>query len=184
MIERTHPRIWAAIAILAICVGSIASSGPNRVYANGNANPVVRNEQAGPYEVQVGMFPGNPQIGNLHLSITLVDAEAGSIITDAVVTVASRGPEGVPGPGPVQAAITSVDPQSYEADITLGRRGFWVLTLDMDSHLGKEDLDFTVNVSASRGLNWAYGLAGPIVIVLFGTWAWRRARGPRIGPRV
>ena len=183
LVLRAHLRILLAPALPAVCVGLIGAAvlisftGLKPVFANGVTSPVVENAPAGPYEVQVGIFPGRPKMGIVHLSISMTDAEAGTTITDAVVMVMAKGPEGVPILGPFQAINTPRNPHLYEADVDLDRRGVWIVTLDMDSPLGKADLDFAVGISNTGGLNWAYALAGPILIVIFGTWAWRRSRG-------
>ena len=55
-------------AILAAAALLIFAHGPLAVHANGGTRPVVKNERVGPYELEVGILPGSPRVGNLHLS--------------------------------------------------------------------------------------------------------------------
>ena len=93
---------------------------------------MVQDARAGPYQLQVGILPGSPKVGNLHLSITVQDAENETIITDAIVLVAAKGPVGAADVAPVQAVSSPLSPQSYEVDIPLDTAGSWTVTLETD----------------------------------------------------
>ena len=112
-------------AILAAAALLIFAHGPLAVHANGGTRPVVKNERVGPYELEVGILPGSPRVGNLHLSILVKDAGSGVLLTDATVMVAAEGPIDATIAGPVRAVNTPQRPEFYDADITLDMVGSW-----------------------------------------------------------
>lgn len=184
LIHRAFPYVLLAAA--AACAGLVVAAAwaslpaPKPVLANGHATERVEEFLTGPYAVRMLIVPAVLQLGISHFSVSLTDAETGDPVTGAAVTFAARGPEGVPRLGPVAAAGTQADPLVYGADLDLDRRGIWIVTVDIDGPLGQADLDRTLEVSASRGRTWAWVLFGPVVILLFGAWAWRRSRGSQM----
>lgn len=163
------PLVWTA-PVLAVLL--MVLSGLTPASANGGTKPVVKNARVGPYEMQVGIFPGNPKVGNLHLSILVNDAEAGESITDATIMVMAAGPAGTAVAGPVQATNTPQAPQFYDADIELTVEGDWTLTLETDSRLGKASLEIPLRVTPPPGFNLVYLLAGAVVVIALALWAW------------
>ena len=119
----------AALIVLVLAAALVISSELGQVSANGGTRLVVKNERVGPYELQVGILPGSPKVGNLHLSILVKDAAAGATITSATITVMARGPEGATNVSLVQATNTPQSPQFYDGDIPLDTEGSWTLTL-------------------------------------------------------
>ena len=153
--------------------------GAAEVQANGATREVVKSERAGPYELRVGVFPGTPRVGNLHLSIQVKDAALGEVLTGGAVTVTADGPEGATDVGPV-AAVTSLDsPQFYDVDILLDAVGRWNFTLDIEGELGAAALEVPLDVSEAEGFSLIFLLAIAIAFLALAIWTWDRVRGRR-----
>ncbi len=157
--------VMALVGVLLV----LSADGLGTASANGNTRTLVRNQRIGPYEVEVGVFPGKPKVGNLHLSVVLTDAEAGNLITDAVVTVAARGPEGSTDVGPVPAENSPQTPQFFEADIPLDMEGPWAMTLEVDGGLGPVSVDIAMEVTES-GISMAFLAAVAIAALIALIW--------------
>ena len=171
----------AGIALL-LAAALITQSGTAQVSANGATRPVVKNERVGPYELQVGILPGKPKVGNLHLSILVKDAATGIAVTDATISITATGPEGATGVGPTQALNTPQNPQFYDVDIPLDLEGSWTVTLETDSPLGIASLDIPLEVTASGGFNLVWVAAGALIIVIILFWARDKFRASRRPP--
>lgn len=169
---------FAFVALL-LAVVSLNGFTTSSAHANGGARVVVQNTRAGPYEFQVGIFPGRPIVGNLHLSILVKDAEAGTPVTDATIMIAARGPAGATDIDPVRATNTPQSPQFYDADIGLDAEGSWTLTLETDSQLGQARLDVPLEVTAGGAINLVWLLAGLVAVVALGIWMRDRIRAHR-----
>ena len=169
---------FAFVALL-LAVAPLDGFTTSSAQANGGTRAVVQNARAGPYELQVGIFPGKPTVGNLHLSILVKDAEAGTPFTEATIMVAAQGPAGATDVAPVQATTTPQSPQFYDVDIHLDVEGNWILTLDMDSRLGQASLDVPLEVTAGGGLNLVWLLVGAVAVVALGIWLTDRIRARR-----
>ena len=182
LIQRAFPYLLLAAVCAGLAVTAALASfpAPKPVSANGHLTERVEEFRAGPYAVRMLIVPAVLQRGIVHFSVSLADAETGSPATGAAVTFAAKGPEGVPRLGPLPAAGAPEDPQVYGVDLDLDRRGIWIINVEIDGPLGQADLDRTLEVSASRGRTWAWVLFGPVVILLFGAWAWRRSRGSQM----
>ena len=165
--------------ILVLAAAQIIPSGLKPLFANGGTRPVVQNARVGPYELQVGIFPGSPKVGNLHLNILVKTAGSETPVTDATVMVAARGPEGATDVSPVRATNSTQSPQFYDVDIRLDMEGSWTLTLETDSLLGQASLDVPLEVTASGGLSLALLLAGAVAVVVLGMWLRDRFRARR-----
>ena len=178
--SRNVLRIPAVICIaLMVAAATIIPSGLNSVSANGATRSVVKNARVGPYELQVGILPGNPKVGNLHLSILVKDAEVGAPITDAIIMVMATGPAGATDVSPVQATNTPQGPQFYDVDLPLDMEGSWTLTLETNSSLGKANLEFPLEVTKTRGFNPLFPIAGAVAFLALTVWAWNRIHSRR-----
>lgn len=163
-----------------VILAAVTTASPyetNTASANGATRKVVNNARAGPYELQVGVLPGSPKVGNLHLSIQVKDAADGSNITDAIIMVMATGPAGATYVSPVQATNTPQRPQAYDVDISLDIEGSWILTLEMDSDLGKADLEVPLEVREPGGFNLFFPIAVAAVALSFVIWGWNGIRG-------
>ena len=142
--EKTQMKTQALLGTWGICLSLLTAVwlglafGVEPASANGGTRPLVIKSRSGPYELQVGIFPGSPKVGNLHISIQVKDATGGSSITDATIMVAARGPAGSAGAPPVQAINARQSPQIYDADIHLDAVGSWTLTVETGAGLGRK----------------------------------------------
>ena len=172
--HRRGPASWslsvAALAALALALW------PALAHANGAAVALVKNRQVGPYEIEVGILPGAPKVGNLHLSILVRDMDTGNSITDAQVQAAAVGPEGATDYGPAPALNTRTTPQFYEADIPLDAVGTWTLTLDLDGGLGRESISLPIEVTEGSGFSLAFIAALGIAFLALAVWLTGLAR--------
>ncbi len=146
------------------------------ISANGTTRPVVKNHRVGPYEFQVGILPGSPKVGNLHLSILIKDAETGTPVTDATVTLTATGPEGATNVGPALAVNTPQNPQFYDVDMSLDVEGSWTVTLETKSGLGSANVALPLQVTKPGGFSLIPLLVGVGIFLALGFWAWDRIR--------
>ena len=124
--------------------------------ANGSAIEVFRQQQ-GPYEVGVGVIPSTPVVGNLHLTIWVLEAASKQPITEAAVTMEAQGPEaGIAGP--VTALLTIA--QYYDVNIPVGTIGEWQFQVTVESPLGTERVTFPLYVRKAT-VTW-----GPVIALL------------------
>ncbi len=154
--------VGLAVLALALC--------PGLTHANGATVSIVKNRQAGPYEIEVGILPGAPKVGNLHLSILVRDLDNGNSITDAQALVTALGPQGATNFGPAPALNTPATPQFYEADIPLDAVGAWTLKLDMDGGLGRESISLPIEVTEGYGFSLAFIAALGIAFLALSVW--------------
>ncbi len=178
------PWVLPATAIVLISVSVIlllcALTYPHSTaFANGSTRPVVKNERVGPYDLEVGILPGTPRVGNLHFSILVNDAEAGVPITDALVTIAASGPPESTGVGPVRVLNTPQSPQFYEADVPLDMEGNWTFTLEVVAEPGKASLELAMEVSKPSGFSVAFVAAVAVALLAVSIWTWDRIRRRR-----
>ena len=157
-----------ALLLLASSTIFIPTIGTAR--ANGGTRPVVTNATVGPYKMQVGIFPGKPRVGNLHLSIMVEDAAGGPPLTAAPVFASLAGPAGATGVGPVPVSNTPQNPQFYDVDMPLDMIGSWTLTLETHSDLGKASLDVPLEVAEPEGFDLILLLAGAVAILALVLW--------------
>ncbi len=170
----------AARLVLALGLSAATLAVASPVSANGATRAVVQDAKAGPYQLQVGILPGSPTVGILHLSIIVQDAENETVITDAAVLVSAQGPTGSANVAPVQAVNTPLDPESYEVDIPLDTVGSWTITLETDGRLGKASLALPMEVAEPDGLPAAWLAAGLAAFLALIFWTWRRAKRRRL----
>ena len=159
----------ALVAILWATVGTAV--------ANGGTRPVVKNERVGPFELEMGIQPGDPRVGTLHLSILVKDLEEGKTITNATVAVMANGPEGATNVGRVVARNNLQSPEFYEANITLDTEGSWTVVLEVASDLGEVELVVPLEVSSPSGFNFIFVIAVAIALLALSVWTWDRIKG-------
>ena len=176
------PGVLSTTAILLISVMLLLGTltyHQSTAFANGSTRPVVKNERVGPYDLQVGILPGTPRVGNLHFSVLVNNAEVGEPITDALVTIAASGPQNATSVGPVRALNTPLSPQFYEVDVPLDMEGRWTFTLEVVTDLGEESLELPMEVSRPGGFSVAFVAAVAIALLAVSIWTWDRIRRRR-----
>ena len=155
------------------------SSGQGELLANGATRLLVKDALAGPYLLQVGILPGTPRVGTLHVTILVNEAAGGTPLADALIDVTADGPEGATDAGPVRAVNSSLDLRFYEADLPLDAEGPWTLTVDADGPLGPGQLVLPMQVRPAQGLDLVYVLAAFVALTALGIWIWDRIRAGR-----
>ena len=174
------PRPITAKVILALlALALLLTLGIDGATANGGTRPLVRDARAGPYSFDVGIFPGRPTVGNLHLSILIKDAASGGALTNATVMVTLTGPEGSTAVGPVQAVNTPQTPRFYDVNVPLDMTGSWDLSVAAETHLGPASLNVPLQVTEATGIDIVYPLIALLgaLAVLF--WVLARIRSKR-----
>ena len=153
--------------------------GQGELLANGATRLLVKDALAGPYLLQVGILPGTPRVGTLHVTVLINEASEGAPLTDARIDVAADGPEGATDTGPVRAVNSTLDLRFYEADLPLDAEGAWTLTVDADGPLGPGQLVLPMQVRPAQGLDLVYVLAAFAALTALGIWLWDRIRAGR-----
>ena len=152
-------RVLALLAVLAL---TVALSG-GTVSANGAVRLVVIDEVAGPYLLRVGVLPGDPTLGPLHVSILIQDATGEMAVEDATVSVAAVGPGAA---SQTNAVNSPQNPQLYEGNLYLDALGEWSVTLDIQSSLGEARHVFPVRARAERGFNLMFVIVAVVAVLI------------------
>ena len=191
----------AAIVLIAVAGFALRSSG-DAVFANGATRLIVKDAEVGPYIIRVGILPGSPKVGLLHLSILVQDAAGAVAVTDATVLMTATSLElrsiecrfyrassttsgSLDGVGPgggtvqVQAFNTPQSPQLYEGNVPLDALGSWILTLDMDGPLGRGSLDVPLRVTESGGFNLLFVIIGAAAVLIVVSLVWSQRQRSR-----
>ena len=169
----------SVVALLTLAAAVAAASSIGVVYANGAARIIVQDQTVGPFLLRVGIVPGTPTVGLLHLSILVQDAAGEAAVTDAAVSVVAVGPEGSGGPVRMEAANSLQSPQLYEGNLTLDVLGPWALTVDTESPLGKATLEVPIEVQESSPFNLMYVILGVAVALAVGALFWSQVQRNR-----
>ena len=158
--------------LVAVWLGLAAGLVP--ISANGGTRALVTNAVSGPYELQIGIFPGDPKVGSLHLNIQVNTANGGLPVTDATVMVSAKGPAGAADMSPVKALNMPQSPQFYEADLPLDTVGTWTLIVKTDSDLGSASLDVPFQVTEPDGIDLVFVAAGGVALIALSLWILER----------
>ena len=158
--------------LAAVWLGLAAGLVP--ISANGGTRALVTNAVSGPYELQIGIFPGDPKVGSLHLNIQVNTANGGLPVTDATVMVSAKGPAGAADVSPVKALNMPQSPQFYEADLPLDTVGTWTLTVETDSDPGSASLDVRFQVTEPDGIDLVFVAAGGVALIALSLWILER----------
>ena len=133
------------------------------VSANGAVRLVVIDEVAGPYLLRVGVLPGDPTLGPLHVSILIQDAAGETVVDDATVSVAAAGPGAA---SQTDAVNSPQSPQLYEGNLWLDALGDWSVTMDIQSSLGEARHVFPVRARAERGFNLMFVIVAVVAVLI------------------
>jgi len=174
-------RFFTFVVIVLIAVAGFAlSPSGDEVSANGAARLIVKDAEVGPYIIRVGILPGSPKVGLLHLSILVQDATGAVPVTDATVLMTATSPEPGGSTVQVQAFNTPQSPQLYEGNVPLDALGSWILTLDTESLLGRGSLDVPLQVTESEGFNLLFVIIVAAAVLVVGSLMWsQKQRGRR-----
>ena len=158
--------------ILLVAAAATSPLRPDRVSANGATRLIVNDVKEGPYLFWVGVLPGSPKVGNLHLSILIQSAESEEIISDGQMIIQATGPEFGMTAGPVRATNSPLNPQVFDADITLTALGAWTITLETVSELGEATLVMPLQVTEAGGFNLLIVVVIVGLVVAIGSLGW------------
>lgn len=160
------------------------------VSAHGGGTPRIVDEAAGPYRIFAWTQPEPLRVGEIHLSIGVVKAQAGGRqaadaldepVTDATVTVSllplTEGASPISAPAMLQEQLGSY---YYEADVTLPTPGDWRFTIEVSGDMGVSSAAFVGEVRAAREINWTLLSAAGVLLFcllgLIGVWNRMQAR--------
>ena len=131
--ESGNPVSWRACPFAGAFLG-IGSALHQHGVSQRGGRLVVIDEVAGPYLLRVGVLPGDPTLGPLHVSILIQDKDGETAVDDATVSVAAVGPGAA---SQTNAVNSPQNPQLYEGNLYLDALGEWSVTLDIQSSLGE-----------------------------------------------
>ena len=164
------------LSLLALYLLFFLILSPTTAEANGRATLVSSQEQ-GPYRIDVSIIPGQAVLFNTHISILIRTLSDEAIITQANVSVSATGPEGAIDLGPTPA-LNSFTPQFFEMDLPFDMVGNWGVTVDVDSELGQESIQLTLDVrEGGNNINWLMMAALVVVIIAVGIFTWDKVKG-------
>ena len=170
------PAFALALALLLAVLTTVAGVFGGVASANGSVKLVVIDEVAGPYLLRVGVLPGDPTIGPLHVSVLIQDASGDAAVDDATVRVSISGPG---APGGTEAVNSPQSPQLYEGNLTLDSLGDWAVTLDIDGPRGPATHTFNVRARDVGGFNLMYVIVAVAVVLVVGSLAWSQLQRRR-----
>ena len=166
--------ILAALVILAgflFLVQGVAS-------ANGRAE-LVHSQNAGPYQVDVSILPGQAVVGRTHISVLLRSLATGEVLTAASVAVSATGPPGSTNMEPV-AALNEFPPSFFETDLAFDLVGRWEVLVTVSSELGEARVLVPLQVrEGGGGINLILMAAVAVIILAAGVFIWGRVPGRR-----
>ena len=154
------------LLLFLLLLATLAVPSIGTASANGAVKLVVIDEVAGPYLLRVGVLPGDPTLGPLHVSILVQDATAGIAVDDATVSVAAEGPGSA---SQTEAVNSPQSPQLYEGNLYLDALGDWSLRLDIDSALGRAQHTFAVRARAEGGFNLMFVIVPAVIVLMVGS---------------
>ena len=173
--------LWRSLRAMTMVMAVACAAlvlGQGTVLANGATKLVLEDVQAGPYLLQVGIIPGSPKVGNLHLSIEVCDAATEAPVTDAQVFISAVGPEDATSVPSTAAQSPLTGQNFYEADIWLDAEGSWIVTMHIDAAQGLATQDVPLEVT-SGGISLALLAAILVFILAVSIWTWDRIKGRR-----
>ena len=170
-------KIWTLLGIVLLISTVVASPLQTRqVSANGATRLIVNDGKAGPYLFRVGILPGSPKVGNLHLSVLIQPVEGNDAIEDGQMLIQATGPAPEMTAGPVHATNTPLNPQVFDADITLTAIGRWTMTLETISELGEATLVVPLQVTEAEGFNLLIAVVIVVIILAIATLGWSQMK--------
>ena len=171
------------VAILVALLAIFGMTFPGAALAQGVESEEFLGE-AGPYEIRVSAVLSNLSIGQVQFYVTILEADTGMPVPDALVVLRSLHEEdGVEG---WAAALNTPDtPDLFEARMSLRNSGIWQVSVDVGSSLGRVTVP-VVSLEVPSPRHYSAGtlvFAGVFVVLALGGlylwWSTRRARRQR-----
>ena len=177
---------WRAVISL-IALVLLWALAPALVLAQqGGAQPPLEPplKNAGPYEIGFQVVQSDLAVGIAQFAVIVLDGATGTPVPGARVVLRTRHVESG-DEGRVNALNSPVAPARYQARISLDSPGAWLVSVEIDSFLGKISLEIgSLEVPAPRrfssGTIVFSGVFGVLVLgVLYLWWSSRRLRRQR-----
>ena len=158
-----------ALTLLGLALTLLLSAQP--ALAHGGGAPQLTNATAGPYRVSVWTEPDPARVGELHVTVAVVEApepgassrDGGDLVLDAAVLVRV---EPVDRSGETLIAMATrdnaVNKLFYEADFDLPAEGGWRVEIQVDGPAGAGSTAFDVDALPPSTLNNLFGLGWPL----------------------
>ena len=171
--------LTSVLPLIAVTAAAVILLLPVTAQANGRVTKFVRQE-AGPYEIALGMIPDSPVVGSLHLTMNVLDLSSQTPVLDATVAVTGRGPEAeVAEIGPLTAFNNPTNPAFYGINTEVDRVGIWTFTVAVSGDRGDASTDFLIKVETpnpiSKVLTWVTVMVF-VALVGFGLYPFLRDR--------
>ena len=167
------PDRWAHILLGIGGLVIVFLSYPSTSQAHGRVGDITREELLGPYKLHITISPGNPTIGTLHLGLEIRNNNTDSLVADATVIVTTKNPQNNTRLGPVQAYNPPTELGQHEIDIPIDIVGEWVVSLLVESSLGKHSLELPVHVDNKPRFSLGAIATGLVALVIIVTWGYR-----------
>ena len=158
--------VFGRVAVFLALFAALAMLSGGTASANGAVRLVVIDEMAGPFLLRVGVLPGDPIIGPLHVSTLIQDASGDTAVDDATVRVSVSGPGTA---SQTDAVNSSQNPQLYEGNLLLDSLGQWSVTLDIESPLGRASHTFSIRAAEEGGFNLMFVIVAAAVVLIVGS---------------
>ena len=139
---------------------------------------------AGPYSIDVLANASNLSLGSVTYTITVLNAQDGQPVPDAVVLVRAQQAQGGEE-GWANALNSPGVPSQYTARMELGGPGRWEMSVDVSSSLGRVEVEVPAQTVPSPRQSRAGSLVfiGVFLAILMGAgylvWTIRRAQRKR-----
>jgi hypothetical protein len=139
-------------SLLAVFISALfAVAAPSLARAHGGGVELNKREFAGPYEVALGVVPDPPAIGEIAMTLAVIELDTRTVVIRADVTMTARGPDSTVI-GPLKVETDTVDPSFYDLRTTLDKEGVWVFTIDVDAPAGPGSADFIIEVKKTSSI--------------------------------
>jgi hypothetical protein len=180
----TDPGVKAVIAALVLVfLLAMASQSPFAASAQ-QSNIEPYQVTTGPYRIEVIANQSNLSLGSVRYTVMVFNAENARPVSDAHVVVRARHQEeGIEGWA--TALNTPVAPERYQGQIELDRPGTWMISIDVNSPLGRVAVEVPSQQvpqprqSRAGGLVFV-GISGVLIIGAgYLVWSIRRAQQKR-----
>ena len=144
-------RVFGVGLLAALIIAVIAVAAPSLVRAHGSGVELNKREFAGPYEVALGIVPDPPAIGEIAMTLAVIELQTRTVVIRADVTMTANGP-GETVIGPLKVETDSADPSFYDLRTTIDKEGIWMFSVQVDAPAGEGAADFTFEVKKSSSI--------------------------------
>lgn len=139
--------------LIAVITTILAVAAPSVVRAHGTGVELNKREFAGPYEVVLGIVPDPPSLGEMAVTLTVIELQTRTAVIGADVIMTARGPDSTVI-GPLKVETDPTDPSFYDLRTTLGKEGAWIFTVEVRALAGEGSADFAIEVEQPHTVTW------------------------------